>query len=116
MVPRSWTHLTAIAAHVPVAADTAVPQEWLDHVQRTLGRAAPTRMGDLPATELPIWVQPWGMGHNPDNAVDRADPRGPPGDLPAPRPGPLVRLTDAVAAPVGCPIAEVAVGVSAGQG
>ena len=29
-------------------------------------------MGDLPATELPIWVRPWSMGHNPDNAVDRA--------------------------------------------
>ena len=29
-------------------------------------------MGDLPASALPIWVQPWNMGHNPDNPVDRA--------------------------------------------
>jgi acetoin utilization protein AcuC len=57
---------------VPVPVDTAVPQEWLDHVQQVLGRSAPTRMGDLPASALPIWVQPWNMGHNPDNPVDRA--------------------------------------------
>ena len=25
-----------------------------------------------PAAALPIWVQPWNMGHNPDNPVDRA--------------------------------------------
>ncbi len=29
-------------------------------------------MGDLPASGLPIWVQPWSSGHNPENAVDRA--------------------------------------------
>jgi acetoin utilization protein AcuC len=72
VVPRSWTHLTAIAAHAPVPADTPVPQEWLDHVQQVLGCGAPGRMGDLPASALPIWVQPWSMGHNPDNPVDRA--------------------------------------------
>lgn len=72
VVPRSWTHLTAIAAHRPLPADTAVPQEWLDHVERTFGRSAPGRMGDLPADRLPIWVQPWSMGHNPDHPVDRA--------------------------------------------
>jgi acetoin utilization protein AcuC len=72
VVPRSWTHLTAIAAHCPVPAETAVPQEWLEHVQRTFGRGAPARMGDLPADRLPIWVQPWDLGHNPDHPVDRA--------------------------------------------
>lgn len=72
VVPRSWTHLTAIAAHVPVSVDKAIPQEWLDHVLQALGRVAPSRMGDLPGSALPIWVQPWNMGHNPDNPVDRA--------------------------------------------
>jgi len=72
VVPRSWTHLTAIAAHVPVPAQTRVPQEWLDHVEETMGRSAPTRMGDLPAESLPIWVQPWSMGHNPESPIDRA--------------------------------------------
>jgi acetoin utilization protein AcuC len=72
VVPRSWTHLTAIAAHVPVSCDTAVPQEWLDHVQRLFGQRAPGRMGDLPLDRLPIWVRPWDLGHNPDDPVDRA--------------------------------------------
>ena len=51
---------------------TEVPQEWRDHVQRLLGRPGPRRMGDLPADRLPIWVQPWSMGHNPESALDRA--------------------------------------------
>jgi acetoin utilization protein AcuC len=72
VVPRSWTHLTAIAAHAPVPVDTAVPPEWLEHVQRTFGRSAPGRMGDLPVDRLPIWVQPWNMGHSPESPVDRA--------------------------------------------
>ncbi len=72
VVPRSWTHLTAIAAHVPVDPFTPVPQEWRDHVERTLGRPGPARMGDLPADRLPIWVQPWSMGHNPDHPLDRS--------------------------------------------
>ena len=29
-------------------------------------------MGELDAAQLPIWVQPWSMGYNPDNPVDRA--------------------------------------------
>ena len=36
------------------------------------GAPRPSRMGDLPASALPIWVQPWNMGHNPENPVDRA--------------------------------------------
>ena len=72
MVPRSWTHLTAIAAHVPVPAATAVPQSWLDHVLEITGREGPTTMGDLEPGDLPIWVQPWEMGHNPDRPGDAA--------------------------------------------
>lgn len=72
VVPRAWTHLTAIAAHVPVDPATEVPQEWREHVERLLGRPGPRRMGDLPPERLPIWVQPWAMGHNPDNPLDRA--------------------------------------------
>lgn len=72
VVPRSWTHLTAIAAHNPVSADTEVPAQWLAHVRERLGLEGPQRMGDLGPERLPIWVQPWSMGHNPDNPVDRA--------------------------------------------
>lgn len=72
VVPRSWTHLTAIAAHRPIDVFTAVPQSWRDHVQAAFGRPGPARMGDLPAENLPIWVQPWSMGFNPDSQTDRA--------------------------------------------
>jgi acetoin utilization protein AcuC len=72
VVPRSWTHLTAIAAHHPVSAQTPVPQTWRDHVQQVFGRPGPARMGDLPLANLPIWVQPWSMGYNPEGGVDRA--------------------------------------------
>ncbi|PRY59318.1 acetoin utilization protein AcuC [Knoellia remsis] len=72
VVPRSWTHLTAIAAHTPVPPQTPVPQEWRDHVERIFGRSGPERMGDLPESDLPIWVRPWAMGYNPDDPVDEA--------------------------------------------
>jgi acetoin utilization protein AcuC len=72
VVPRSWTHLTAIAGHRPIPADAAVPQEWRDHVESLFGRPGPSRMGDLPLGSLPIWVRPWAMGHNPDDPTDRA--------------------------------------------
>ncbi|HYN30129.1 MAG TPA: acetoin utilization protein AcuC [Dermatophilaceae bacterium] len=72
VVPRSWTHLTAIAGHRPVHPEAAVPEEWLEHVRSTLGRSGPARMGDLDPAQLPIWVQPWSLGYNPDNPVDRA--------------------------------------------
>jgi acetoin utilization protein AcuC len=72
VVPRSWTHLTAVAAHRPVPPDTPVPEEWRAHVAGLTGRPGPSRMGDLPVDRLPIWVQPWSMGHNPDNPVDRS--------------------------------------------
>jgi acetoin utilization protein AcuC len=72
VVPRSWTHLTAIAAHRPVDSSTPIPEEWRDHVERIVGQRGPARMGDLPPQSLPIWVQPWSMGYNPDSATDRA--------------------------------------------
>lgn len=72
VVPRSWTHLAAIAAHQPIAPDAAIPQEWRDHVLAIMGKEAPETMGDLPSSELPIWVQPWAAGHNPDRAPDDA--------------------------------------------
>jgi acetoin utilization protein AcuC len=72
VVPRTWTHLTAIAAHQPVPLTEAVPEEWLDHVQTLLGRVGPRRMGDRDPAEGPIWHQPWDMGYNPHSEVDRA--------------------------------------------
>jgi len=72
VVPRTWTHLTAIAAHHPVPALTETPPEWRERVRRLSGQEPPERMGDLPEEDLPIWVQPWAMGYNPHSSVDRA--------------------------------------------
>ncbi|MEO5983456.1 MAG: acetoin utilization protein AcuC [Pedococcus sp.] len=72
VVPRSWAHLTAIAAHRPVPLTESVPTDWLDHVRSLLGREGPRRMGDLDPAEGPIWHQPWDMGYNPHSEVDRA--------------------------------------------
>ena len=72
VVPRTWTHLTAIAAHAPIAAASETPQQWRDYVHRKTGRLAPQRMGDVPVNNLPIWVQPWSMGYNPESPTDRA--------------------------------------------
>jgi len=72
VVPRTWTHLTAIASHRPIALTEAVPEDWLEHVRMELGRQAPRRMGDLDPAEGPIWYQPWDMGYNPHSEVDRA--------------------------------------------
>ena len=72
VVPRTWTHLTAIAAHVPVAVSTLVPQDWRDHVQHLTGRPGPHRMGDLTAESGPLWWRSWEMGYDPASEVDRA--------------------------------------------
>jgi acetoin utilization protein AcuC len=71
VVPRAWTHLTAIAAHAPITVHTAVPEAWQEHVAALTGRPAPTRMGDLPEGQ-PIWWRSWDLGYDPANEVDRA--------------------------------------------
>ena len=35
-------------------------------------RRAAAGWATCPASALPIWVQPWNMGYNPENPVDRA--------------------------------------------
>lgn len=72
VVPRTWTHLTAIAAHHPIEVSTPVPQSWRDHVAELCGLEGPLTMGDLPAAEQQIWVQPWELGYNPHSSIDRA--------------------------------------------
>ena len=72
VVPRTWTHLTAIAAHAPVKTSVAVPQGWRDHVEHVTGRPGPSRMGDLTAEDGPLWWRSWEMGYDPGSDVDRA--------------------------------------------
>ncbi|HRW18867.1 MAG TPA: acetoin utilization protein AcuC [Dermatophilaceae bacterium] len=71
VVPRAWTHLTAIASHRPILLGEPVPQAWRDYVHELTGRSTPERMGDLPEGE-PIWWRSWDLGYDPSSDVDRA--------------------------------------------
>lgn len=68
VVPRVWTHLLAIAAHVPVDPATPVPEEWRRHVETLGGPPAPELMGDGTPAPAP---RPWSDGYDPANEVDR---------------------------------------------
>ncbi|WP_431985295.1 acetoin utilization protein AcuC [Streptomyces qinglanensis] len=69
VVPRTWTHLVAIAAGVPVPGETEVPEEWRQEVYaRTGGTAAPRRMTD--GLE-PNW-RGWSEGYDPADRLDQA--------------------------------------------
>jgi acetoin utilization protein AcuC len=72
VVPRTWTHLAAIAAHQPISTATAVPEDWRAHVLQVTGRPGPTRMGDLTVEEGPVWWRSWDLGYDPGSAIDRA--------------------------------------------
>jgi acetoin utilization protein AcuC len=72
VVPRTWTHLTAIAAHAPIKPSTPIPETWREYVQQVTGRPGPARMGDLTSEDGPVWWRSWDMGYDPNDAVDRA--------------------------------------------
>ncbi|MGN6634942.1 MAG: acetoin utilization protein AcuC [Oryzihumus sp.] len=72
VVPRAWTHLTAIAAHQPIPLDTDVPEDWREHIRMEYGRVAPQRMGDGVAEGGVMWWRSWEVGYDPEDPVDRA--------------------------------------------
>ncbi|WP_165985205.1 acetoin utilization protein AcuC [Streptomyces sp. YIM 98790] len=68
VVPRSWTHLVAIAAHAPIEPETAVPDEWLAQVYALTRMRGPSRMTD---GRRPSW-RAWEDGYDPADPVDQA--------------------------------------------
>ncbi|GAB3192724.1 acetoin utilization protein AcuC [Nesterenkonia suensis] len=68
VVPRSWAHLTAVAAGDPLPLRTRVPEAWREHLRRTCGVEAPERMND----DAELWWRSWELGFDPSDAVDRA--------------------------------------------
>lgn len=68
VVPRTWTHLLAIAAGVPVAPEALTPPGWRAFVRTALGRVPPARMTD---GWDGIWAG-WDSGYDPSDATDRA--------------------------------------------
>jgi acetoin utilization protein AcuC len=67
VVPRSWSHLIAIAAGRPVPLRTPVPQDWRTYVEDKFGSSAPMLMSD----DVELWWRSWEVGFDPNDAVDR---------------------------------------------
>ncbi|MEZ0068797.1 acetoin utilization protein AcuC [Streptacidiphilus sp. MAP12-20] len=68
VVPRSWTHLVAIAAGAPIAPETEVLAEWREEVWARTREFAPLRMTDGFAA---TWKD-FDSGYDPADRVDQA--------------------------------------------
>ncbi len=71
VVPRSWSHLIAIAAGRPVPLRTPVPEDWRNYVKDRYGAKfgvePPETMGD----DVDLWWRSWEVGFDPNDEVDR---------------------------------------------
>ncbi|PWI45656.1 acetoin utilization protein AcuC [Streptomyces sp. ICBB 8177] len=68
VVPRTWTHLVALAAGAPIAPETETPQEWRHEVYRRARQSAPLRMTD---GRTPQW-RDFDEGYDPADRLDQA--------------------------------------------
>jgi acetoin utilization protein AcuC len=68
VVPRTWTHLVAIAAGQPIAPETAVPEEWRTEVLRRTRQQGPLRMTDGMSA---AWKD-FDAGYDPADRLDQA--------------------------------------------
>ncbi|MGA5605016.1 acetoin utilization protein AcuC [Streptomyces griseoincarnatus] len=69
VVPRSWSHLVAIAAGRPVEPTTLVPDEWRHQVYARTRQPAPHRMTD---GRWPVPWAAWDEGYDPAERLDQA--------------------------------------------
>jgi acetoin utilization protein AcuC len=69
VVPRSWTHLVAIAAGRPIEPTTPIPESWRQEVYARTRQLGPARMTDgrWPAS----WAD-WEDGYDPADRLDQA--------------------------------------------
>jgi acetoin utilization protein AcuC len=68
VVPRTWTHLLAVAAGAPVDQEMATPAQWRELARSLTGETAPESMTD---GVRPGYVS-FASGMDPDDPVDRA--------------------------------------------
>jgi acetoin utilization protein AcuC len=68
VVPRSWAHLVATAAHAPIDPESPTPEKWRQKVYTLTRVSAPRRMTD---GRTPCW-RGWEHGYDPVSAVDQA--------------------------------------------
>jgi acetoin utilization protein AcuC len=70
VVPRTWTHLVAIAAGAPVPPEAEVPESWRQLVYAKTGSSvAPVRMTD---GRDPVWRDWVETGYDPADPLDRS--------------------------------------------
>ena len=67
VVPRTWTHLLAVAGGSPLDPQAPTPDDWRRHVQRVTGQRAPALMTDGHDAAY----ADWSGGYNPDVWADR---------------------------------------------
>jgi acetoin utilization protein AcuC len=68
VVPRTWTHLLAIAAGAPLDPQMETPPRWRELARSLTGETAPRTMTDGSAARY----VPFSSGIDPDDPVDRA--------------------------------------------
>ncbi len=68
VVPRTWTHLLAVAAGAPLDPETETPPPWRELAQSLTGESAPLTMTD---GTLPRFAR-FDDGLDPEDPVDRA--------------------------------------------
>ncbi|CCB76109.1 MULTISPECIES: acetoin utilization protein AcuC [Streptomycetaceae] len=69
VVPRSWTHLVAVAAGAPIDPARETPEEWRHEVYARTRRAAPSRMTDGRTPQLRPFDD---LGYDPADRLDQA--------------------------------------------
>lgn len=69
VVPRSWTHLTAIAAGREVLPSAEIPEAWRQEVFARTRQLAPSRMSD---GRWPVSWAEWSEGYDPADRLDQA--------------------------------------------
>ncbi|MGA4840363.1 acetoin utilization protein AcuC [Streptomyces sp. G45] len=69
VVPRSWTHLVAIAAGREIEPTAETPEEWRREVFARARAVAPGRMTD---GRWPVGWRAWEDGYDPSDRVDQA--------------------------------------------
>jgi acetoin utilization protein AcuC len=68
VVPRTWTHLLAEAAGLPIDPQAPTPVAWRDYVARRTCLPAPRSMTE----GAPAGFEPFESGYDPGDPVDRA--------------------------------------------
>ncbi|MEU6848622.1 acetoin utilization protein AcuC [Actinacidiphila alni] len=69
VVPRTWTHLVAIAAGAPLEPESLVPEEWRHEVYARTRQTAPQRMTDGRRPEYRDFAE---AGYDPADRLDQA--------------------------------------------